>query len=876
MTYLNFTGVGALVQPWRGCGQGSEAAAAWMEKREPMAQALQTLIVSVGGAVGYRALGDMTLAGADGPANNTWRYAAADGTCAEVAVLAADLVRVRLLPPGQEPAHSWFVARTEWPAAPVAVAEQPDGLTLTTEALTVQLRTRPFRLACAWPDGCVFAADDPDLGMGVDGDTIRCYKRLPPGERVLGAGERTDPLDRRGRTIGFWNVDPPPHHSEATREMYVSIPFWLGWRAGRAYGILLDTAGHGELDAGATHPERLAFGATAGALTYYIFGGPRPADVLARYADLTGHMALPPRWALGYQQSRWGYYPEDYLRAVVHEFRTRRIPCDVFYLDIDYMDGYRDFTWSARRFPDPARLLGELGEQGFKAVPIIDPGIKVDPTEPTFTTGLARDAFCRLPDGRLFTGVVWPGECAFPDFSQTAVRAWWGEQHRALLDAGVAGIWDDMNEPSMTTYFFPGAPVAHGTTMDPTVVHRAGDENGPPLTHAQFHNAYGLQVARATHEGLARLRPERRPFVLSRAGAPGIQRYAAVWTGDNSSRWSHLRLALRMCLGLGLSGVPFVGADVGGFLEDCTGELLVRFTQLGAVLPFFRNHSGRNTHPQEPWAFGQPYEALCRQAIELRYRLLPYLYTAFAQAAACGAPIARALAYAFPEDEAAASLDDEFLLGDALLAAPVLEEDSPTRSVYFPAGTWADLETGERWTGPLRADVAAPLDALPLFAREGAILPLGPVTQYVGERPTDPITLAVYLGGPGSQAEGVLYEDDGETPAYQSGVTCQTRFRAGYAADEVRLEVAAPEGAYDPGTHAWVVELHLPHEAAGERARPLAARLGEQELAAETAARLEETPGWVALPRRYETVVRIALGRVAAPFGVAVKLNGTR
>jgi alpha-glucosidase len=837
----------------------------------------------VAGEAAYRPLGTATPEERDASgatSANTWRFAAADGARAEVAVLAADLVRVRLLPPGHEPAHSWLVDRADWPAVRVEADERGDGLTLATGALTVQVGTRPWRIAFAWPDGETFAADDPELGMGATGGAARCHKRLPAGAHVLGAGERTDPLDRRGRALTFWNLDPPFGHGEATRAMYLSVPFWLTLHAGRAHGILLDTATRAVLDAGAVHPGRLVFGADTPALTYYVFAGPTPAAVLARYADLTGHMPLPPRWALGYQQSRWSYYPDEYLRTVARELRAHRIPCDALYLDIDYMDGYRDFTWDARRFPDPAGLLRELGAAGFQVVTILNPGVKADPTDPTFADGLRRDAFCRRPDGSLFTGVVWPGECALPDFSRAEVRAWWGERHRELVEAGVAGIWDDMNEPSLTSIFSGGEPTFHGSTIAPDVMHRAGGADGPPLPHAAFHNAYGAQMARATHEALARLRPERRPFVLSRSGTAGVQRHAAIWTGDNHSRWSHLRLGLRMCLGLGLSGVPFVGVDVGGFWGDCTGELLVRFIQLGSLLPFFRDHSARHTHPQEPWAFGQPYEAFCRQAIERRYRLLPYLYTVFAEASASGWPILRPLAFAFPGDEAAAALDDQFLLGDALLAAPVLDEDAPERSIYFPEGTWVDLASGRRHAGPVRASVAAPLDALPLYARQGAILPLGPVMQHTGERPTDPITLACYLDERDGRAEGALYQDDGATVAYRAGAARRTRFAAARRGGRIELRAHEAEGAYDPGAHAWVAELHLPRAPLAEPPRPDAVRLEGRELregdapAPGAEAEPDEPPGWSVQARRYESVLRVALGRVAAPFTLEVELAG--
>lgn len=854
----------------------------------------------------YRAIGHVSVAARPSGAEDTaaediaapprWRFVDAAGLQAEVAILAADLVRVRLVPAGREPAHSWIVARTEWPPIPVRVGDRTDGLTLDTGAVTVEIATAPFRVTCRWADGEAFAADDLDLGMGCQGDAVLCHKRLPPDERILGAGERADPLDKRGRRLTFFNVDPHRPHSDATDNMYVNIPFWLGLRGSRAYGLLLDSVWQGALDAGAMSPERLTFGAAGGDLTYYVFAGPTPAAVLARYADLTGHMPLPPRWALGYQQSRWSYYPEDYVRAVAREFRARRIPCDVLYLDIEYMDGYRDFTWDPRRFPDPARLLADLRAEGFKVVPIVDAGVKVDPTDPTYADGLARDAFCRYPNGALYRGRVWPGECVFPDVSQEHVRAWWGERHRALTDAGVAGIWDDMNEPSLVASVTPTRTVGKAT-IAPDVVHRGGGADGPTIPHAAFHNAYGQQIAAASRAGLEHLRPGERPFVLTRAGTAGIQRSAAVWTGDNSGIWPHLALALRMCLGLGLSGVPFCGADVGGFWGDTSGELLARWTQLGAVLPFFRNHSARDTHAQEPWAFGQPVEAICRAAIELRYRLLPYLYTLFERAAAEGAPIARALAYASPADPAAAALDDELLLGDALLAAPVLTEHTDERAVYFPTGNWVDWWTGERQTGPARATVAAPLDLLPLYAREGAIIPLGPVLQHTEERDTDPITLACFLGGSGSHADGALYQDDGATTAYQAGATRTTRFFAGRDPGQIEVRAEAPDGAYDPGAHAWVVELHLPMSAPTVGPRPTSVRLDERDLPATSGLpspspspaptgagsglasppRMEsdpdEPPGWSVWQRRYERVVRVVLGRVRAPFTLVVGLE---
>jgi alpha-glucosidase len=403
--------------------------------------------------------------------------------------------------------------------------------------------------------------------------------------------------------------------------------------------------------------------------------------------------------------------------------------------------------------------------------------------------------------------------------------------------------------------------------MPPDALHRPDGANGPAIPHAAFHNAYGMQMARATYEGLGRLRPNARPFVLTRSGYAGVQRYAAVWTGDNRSEWAHLRLAARMCLGMGMSGLPFVGFDAGGFWLDATGELLVRFTQLGAFFPFFRNHAAMGTKAQEPWEFGVHVEALLREALELRYRMLPYLYTAFAQAARDGSPISRPLVYAWPEDTSLANVEDEFLFGEALLIAPVLSEGQGHRPVSFPRGTWIDWLTGERFTGPIRAEVDAPLDVLPIYARAGSIVPQGPVMQYVGELAEEPITLRCFLSAePGARASGALYEDDGVSPEYQRGGWRWTHFEAESGAGAngapwkmtLRAEV---EGQYDPGAREYSVEVSVPGAALASEKATVTARRDGQPLSGATLKR-----------RRYDTLVRVPLGKLRAPFTLGVEI----
>ncbi|MBM4430073.1 MAG: DUF5110 domain-containing protein [Chloroflexi bacterium] len=473
--------------------------------------------------------------------------------------------------------------------------------------------------------------------------------------------------------------------------------------------------------------------------------------------------------------------------------REHRMPCDALHLDIDYMDGFRCFTWDKERFPNPAELIGDLHEQGLKLVVILDCGIKADRKYAVCAEGLARNLFCTYPDGKVAGGPVWPGESYFPDFSNPRTRDWWGALHAPLLDAGVDGLWNDMNEPTVS-----GARV---DTLADCVRH---DVEGQGGDHRQVHNVYGLLMARATAEGLLRLRPDQRPFVLTRSGWAGVQRYAAAWTGDNQSTWEHLQLTLPMVMGLGLSGLGFAGADVGGFDGGASAELLVRWSQLGAFLPLFRNHSSCWSTPQEPWAHGEPYLSLIRAAIEVRYRLLPYPYTATWQLAQKGHPIARPLMWAFSDDSTTYTCEDEFLCGDALLVAPVCAAGATSRQVYLPAGEWFDFWSDEVRQGPLTVQVAAPLERIPVYVRAGTVLPTWPLQQHVGEKLPDRLILHVYPG----DGESWLYEDDGASLAYQRGDWRTRRFNCQQAAPSGLRITCQSEGAYQPTSRQWEWHVH--------------------------------------------------------------------
>ncbi|MGI9591594.1 MAG: TIM-barrel domain-containing protein, partial [Myxococcota bacterium] len=628
------------------------------------------------------------------------------------------------------------------------------------------------------------------------GARLACAAR--PGERFFGFGEHSGGLDKRGERVVFRNRDP---QLRSGGPRYLSIPFVLGLvpgdAAGAARGLLLDALGPVEIDAAASHEDVLALETRGEGIDVAFFPGPAPADVLRRFTGRVGRTPLPPLWALGHHQSRWSYASEAEVRKLAAEFRRRRIPTDAIHLDIDHMEGFRVFTWNARRFPDPKRLLGELTARGFRVVTIVDPGVKRDESFGPYRDGQQRGFFCRTADGEEYRLRVWPGDSALPDFNREEVRAWWGELHRPLLEAGVAGIWNDMNEPAgwsgdvrlgRLPLIYRGQDTRSMVQADP----REPDREVP---HESVRNVYGLQECRATREFLEHARPGVRPFVLTRSGAQGIQRHAAVWTGDNASTWADLRESIPMLLNLSLSGVPFCGADIGGFSRSCTPELYARWIQLGALHPFARTHSMTTTRRQEPWSFGRRVEGIARAALELRMRLLPYLYVLFREAEGTGAPVWRPLFWEFPDEPACADVEDQLMLGPALLVAPVVERGAREREVLLPPGRWFSWHDDSELVGPRRVRVAAPLERLPLFLRAGSLVPTRSPVQHVGEAPAEPCVLEV---APGADGAADWFEDDGETTAYRDGAFARTALRLWHrAGGRLRLELSRREGTLE-------------------------------------------------------------------------------
>lgn len=710
-----------------------------------------------------------------------------------VTLLAPDVARVRFAPSGVFARDvSWAVTRTEWPSFEVFTSNSQDEARVSSAEFSVRVRKHPLRVMFFDKRGNIINEDHPRKGMAYSSSEVRVWKNRPPDEQYFGFGEKAGSLERSGTHMTMWNSDIPGYAAD-TDPLYQSIPFFYGVRSGKAYGIFLDNSYWSSFDMGKESRTQYSFGAEDGELDYYFFCGPTPQKVLARFTDLVGRMPLPPRWALGYQQCRWSYAPEAMVRDIARGFRSRSIPCDVIYLDIDYMEGYRIFTWSKTNFPNPSKMIDDLRAQGFRVAVILDPGIKIDSAYHVYQSGLAQDVFLRHPDGNLFIGKVWPGECVFPDFSKQQTRVWWGKNMSALAAIGVRGWWNDMNEPSV--FDVPGK------TVDLDVVH---DDNGQMTPHAKNHNTYGLLMTRATYEGVRSLLPNERPFVLTRATFAGGQRYSAAWTGDNVASWEHLRMAVPMCLNLGISGQPFVGADIGGFIGYPSGELFARWLQLGVFTPLMRAHSVINEKNKEPWEFGEEFTAINRETINLRYRLLPYVYTTMWQASETGIPAMRPMVFSFPTSGLSRN-EDQFMFGDWLLVAPVLAENARTREVQLPEGRWYDYWAERQYAGDRRITVDAPLDHIPLLVKAGAILPSQQVMQYVSQSPIDPLTLTVYPAE--LTATSNYYEDDGTSFKYQRGQYFLRSMNQWVSSRSITVTLSHAEGSYVPPKRSLVVRI---------------------------------------------------------------------
>ncbi len=721
-----------------------------------------------------------------------------------VEVIRADILRLKISRGGKFDDAPTFAAAFVMPAeVPFQVSETAQAILLETAQLKVVVTRAPFALAVHRRDGTPVLEDATSVetrdgrhesasGYVQLNDSFVLTRRIARHDAVYGLGEKTGSFNRRGRNFILWNTDvlqggvlaqnrlaeadqSLPGSSTSFDPYYTSIPFFYHSRtsAGSAAisGSFIDNGYKANFEFEARHSYRIEF--HGGQYTEYVFAGPGMKEVLEGYTFITGRISPPPIWALGHHQCRWHDYSAADVLRIGEQYRKRDIPCDVLWLDIEYMNGYRVFTWDKEKFPDLPGMLAQAKENKLRVITIVDPGVKCEPGYSVFDEGLAKNLFCKTEAGNVYVGQVWPGRTAFPDFSKAETRAWWGGLNAQHIGSGIAGIWNDMNEP------------ATGQVEPFSMRFDRDGENHP---HERFHNQYGLLMAMGTHQGLLAAEPTLRTFILSRAGFSGIQRFAAQWLGDNCADWSHIAMSVPMTAGMGVSGQAFIGGDIPGFTSSPSAELAARWAQYGALTPFCRYHSERGEADKYPWSFGPGAEQLARAALKLRYRLLPYIYSAFVTSSETGAPVQRPFVFDFQHDRTAWETDDAYLFGEALLVAPVMQPGSTARHVYLPPGTWVDFHTGERYRGGRYITAAAPLDYIPLLQRGGYVVPMyeQAPNSTMGFFP-ELVELHVVVPDEDGETRSMLQEDDGLTNAFQAGAYLRTAFTLTRRGEQVTI-----------------------------------------------------------------------------------------
>ena len=677
------------------------------------------------------------------------------------------------------------------------VIEENDYYQIRTNKVRCKIQKSDMRLSIYDLEDKVILEDE--LGFHWEesyefgGNIVKMSKSSKEGECFYGLGDKATQLNLKGKRIENFATDQYAFQKDQ-EPLYKVVPFYIGLHNKQSYGIFFDNTFRTYFDFCHERRNVTSFWAEGGEMNYYFIYGPQMQDVVTTYTDLTGKPELPPLWALGYHQCKWSYYPESNLKEVAAKFRELKIPCDALYLDIDYMDGFRCFTWNKEYFPDPKRMVAELAEDGFKTVVIIDPGIKIDKEYSVYKEALEKDYFCKRADGPYMKGKVWPGECNFPDYTNPAVREWWAGLFKELIsEIGVKGVWNDMNEPAVME--------VPNKTFPMDVRH---DYDGNPCSHRKAHNIYGTQMARATYHGVKRFAYPKRPFVITRSAYSGAQRYSSSWTGDNVATWEHLWIANIQVQRMSISGMGFTGSDIGGFAEQPSGELYARWIQLGVFHPFCRTHSSGDHGDQEPWAFDEEVIDITRKFVNLRYQLLPYLYTMFWQYIEEGLPMLKPLVYFDQEDIQTHYRNDEFVFGNQILVCPILEPNALGRRMYIPRGNWFNYWTNEAVKGGKEIWVDTKFDEIPIFVKAGAVIPKYPVQQYVGELEFDELALDIYFKE--GKEKSVVYEDAQDGYDYKKGRYSLLSFKTNGKENELNIQLHK-EGKYDTHYSKYILNL---------------------------------------------------------------------
>jgi alpha-glucosidase len=725
------------------------------------------------------------------------------GVRLEISAPRADIVRIRagrnVLPEDA----SWAVSSdVRARHAPLDVTEANGVAEIGTGAVRVRLDEQTLAITVTDASGRVILADAPGGALRFHDGGFTLRKAMPEDEHFFGLGDKAGPLDRRNEAFTLWNTDNFGF-GVATDPLYKAVPFVMGAdESGHAYGLFLDDTFRTWFDFGKSERDNFDVGAEGGPVDYYVMAGPDPRAVEGQYAYLTGAAPLAPQWSLGFQQSHWSYMTQAEAQGIADRLRADRIPADALYLDIDYQDRLRPFTVNRQTYPDLPGLVSHLKAEGMHLVLITDLHIAYAPNQgyAAYDNGTKQGIWVRKADGSTYVAPVWPGDAVFPDFSRPKARDYWGTLYRDFVKDGVAGFWNDMDEPAIFK--------TRSKTMPLDNLDRIEEPGFAPrdATQAEMHNVFGMLNSRATYEGVLKLDPDQRPFVLTRASYAGGQRYAATWTGDNSSSWAHLKLSVSQLNNLGLSGFAYSGDDIGGFAGEAPSpDLLTRWIEIGAFNPIFRDHYQKDKPAQEVWVHGPEQEAIRRRYIEERYRLMPYIYGLAEEDSRDGMPIMRPVFLNYPmvlgKGERLGETQDQFMLGADLLIAPSPTMESPAKyTVNLPGAGWYDYWTGNRVAADT-VEVTPRLDVLPVYVRPGAIIPKQPLVESTMEMPKGPLELHVY---PGDGCEGSLYFDDGSSFAYTKGVF----LRQSVSCDAAKIAFSAREGSYRPWWTGIEVVIH--------------------------------------------------------------------
>lgn len=721
--------------------------------------------------------------------NNTVLITAENAKLA-ITAFSPEIIRVRMTKDDFLEDFSYAVVMQQ--SSSFKITDTGNDLWLSTDKVKVKVSKDPLRVSFYNMANEIINEDYSELGYCWIGDEITLTKKLFSDERFIGLGEKTGSLDRRGNSYTHWNSDTPAYSTNQD-PLYSSIPFYIGLHSKKqVYGIFLDNSYKSTINFGAsTNEEFSSIAVSQGELNYYFISGENVADIVDNYTSLTGRAKLPPYWSLGYQQSRWSYYPEKEVYRIANTFREKLIPCDVIYLDIHYMDNFKVFTFSPTDFPDPGKMVRSLRDSGFHVACIIDPGIKVESGYKIYEEGKEKGLFVKYPNSKEYTGAVWPGNSNFPDFTNPKTREWWGSKFSFYTNIGIEGFWNDMNEPSA---WGQSIPDFLGFNFD-----------GHATTTKEAHNVYGMQMARATFEGTRKLMNGHRPLNITRATFSGGQRYSTIWTGDNFASDDHMLLGCRLINSLGLCGFPFAGTDIGGFVGIPSSDLITRWLSLAVYAPFMRNHAELISPLREPWAFGNEVEKTQRQFIEARYKLLPYIYSAFYEAVQTGMPVSRTLAidYTFDEKVYKQEFMNEFLFGSNLLVCPVSSQ-SKRANVYLPSGIWYKMSSDSAYCGSMSHWVESPLNDLPVFVKAGAFIPMQNVIQYTGQKTDGVLYLHFYKGS--QNASFTYYEDDGDTYNFETGNFYKRTFE--YDTLKNIISLTAKEGSFNSRNLTLKLILH--------------------------------------------------------------------